>query len=180
MRWRLSDRAEPMACDIADRHYSRQKPGTPQFVPPARCIVLMADEGEAVWVTSWPFAQYTKHEWAGAWINSIFRKEGGAEHASEYILEAVAATRAVANTNPKWEGGVIPSLGLVSFIDPSKVKPRMIRSRPTWAHSYFEAGFKHVGYTKAGLWTMQLEPKDMPESKPPVGYQSTFLAKEIA
>lgn len=175
MRWRLSDRAEPAACDIADRHYNRQKPGTPQFVPPGRCIVLMADDGAALWVTSWPFAEFTKHAWAGAWLNSMFRKEGGTDHASEYIREAVAATRAVAETDPMWEAGRVPALGMVTFIDPSKVKPRMIRSRPTWAHSYMEAGFKHVGYTKAGLWALQLEPRDMPEPRAPSGWQSTLL-----
>lgn len=42
MIWQLSDRADPEARRIADRHYNRQKPGTPQFVPPGRCLVLKA------------------------------------------------------------------------------------------------------------------------------------------
>lgn len=175
MRWRLSDRAEPMAVDIADRHYNRQKPGTPQFVPPGRCIVLVADDGGAAWVSSWPFAEFTKHAWPGAWVNSMFRKESGEDHASEYIREAVAATRAVALTDPTWEGGRVPDLGMVTFIDPAKVKPRMIRSRPTWGHSYMEAGFKHVGYTKAGLWALQLLPHEMPAAAPPINWQSSLL-----
>lgn len=32
MLWHLSHRADPASAEIADRHYSRQKPGTPQFV----------------------------------------------------------------------------------------------------------------------------------------------------
>jgi hypothetical protein len=60
---------------MADRHYNRQKPGTPQFVPPGRCLVLLAPE--ALWVSSWPFAAYVRHTWPGAWINSCFRREGG-------------------------------------------------------------------------------------------------------
>lgn len=41
--WRLSYRADPITRAIADRHYNRQKPGTAQFVPPGRCLVLEAD-----------------------------------------------------------------------------------------------------------------------------------------
>ena len=42
MIWSLSNRADPFARDIADRHYNRQKIGSPQFVPPGRCVVLTA------------------------------------------------------------------------------------------------------------------------------------------
>ena len=167
MPWHESHRADAEALPVADRHYNRQKPGTPQFVPPGRCIVLKHLAGgsvAALWVTSWPYAQFVKHEWAGAWVNSCFRKECDGE-ASSFIRAAVAATRAQAMVEPKWEGGRIPDLGMVTFIDPKHVRPRVIRSRPTWGHSYLEAGFKHVGYTKAGLWAFQLLPADMPEPR---------------
>lgn len=59
MNWTLSHRFDPAAVQIADRHYNRQKVGTPQFVPPGRCMVLLG--GPALWVTSWPFPEYTKH-----------------------------------------------------------------------------------------------------------------------
>jgi hypothetical protein len=150
--WTRSNRADPDCLPLADRHYNRQKPGSPQFVPPGRCLVLK--RADAVWVTSWPFAEFVKHAWAGAWINSMFRHEGEAV-ASELIRAAVAATRATWPT--------VPALGMVTFIDPVHVKPRMVRGRPTWGHSYFAAGFEHVGYTKAGLWAMQLRPERMPE-----------------
>lgn len=160
MMWMLSHRADPDCLPIADRHYNRQKPGTPQFVPPGRCVVLKRDG--AVWVTSWPYAEYVKHAWAGAWINSMFRKECPGT-ASEFIREAVAATRAV------WPD--VPPLGLVSFIDPNAVKQRKIRGRLAIGESYFEAGFMHVGYTKAGLWVMQLLPEHMPDGVPAMGTQ---------
>ena len=60
MNWRLSHRADARALPIADRHYNRQKVGTPQFVPPGRCLVLLTEDAGALWVTSWPFAEYVR------------------------------------------------------------------------------------------------------------------------
>ena len=67
MRWALSHRFDARALPLADRHYNRQKVGSPQFVPPGRCLVLLTEDARALWVTSWPFAEFTKHAWAGAW-----------------------------------------------------------------------------------------------------------------
>lgn len=63
MNWRRSFRADPEAVAIADRHYNRQKVGSPQFVPPGRCLVLLAER--ALWVTSWPYPEHVKHAWRG-------------------------------------------------------------------------------------------------------------------
>ena len=67
MIWELSYKADPRAREVADRHYNRQKPGTPQFVPPGRALVLYTETetGRAFWVTSYPFAEYVRHAWAG-------------------------------------------------------------------------------------------------------------------
>jgi hypothetical protein len=125
MRWVLSHRASPRGRLIADRHYNRQKPGTPQFVPPGRCIVLLTRTADALWVTSWPFAEYVKHDWPGAWVCSCFRNEG-AERASELNLEAVAATRAVWPDAPLVPSAVGP-VSFVSFIDRREVRPVLVR-----------------------------------------------------
>jgi hypothetical protein len=81
--WRLSHRADAAALPLADRHYNRQKPGTPQFVPPGRCMVLLTAAADALWVSSWPFAEYVKHAWAGAWVCSCFRS--GADRRSDIL-----------------------------------------------------------------------------------------------
>ena len=152
--WVRSHRADKDALVLADRHYSRQKPGTPQFVPPGRCVVFKTVCRRAVWVTSWPFAQYVKHAWAGAWMNSFFRNEG-AGLSSDLIREAVAATRFV------WPE--VPSLGLVTFVDAKKTRKKRDPGR-----CYRKAGFAHVGYTKAGLWAFQLLPAEMPAALAPL------------
>lgn len=150
MRWTLSHRADPNARILADRHYNRQKIGSPQFVPPGRCLVLYArtETGEAFWITSWPFAEYVKHEWAGAWVCSAFRNEGAAL-SSDLIVEALAATRSYF--------GEPPQLGMVTFVDPGKV-----RRKRDFGRCYRRAGFKPCGFTKGGLVALQLLPEAMP------------------
>lgn len=152
MTWERSHRADPRAVVLADRHYNRQKPGSPQFVPPGRCIVLLTSTADALWVTAWPFARYVRHAWAGAWVNSLFRKESDAI-ASQLVREAVAITRGM------WEP---PPLGMVTFVDPRKVPPVRQRGRDIYGYCYLKAGFSHVGFTKGGLWTWQLLPAAMP------------------
>lgn len=158
MIWQKSNRADPRARELADRHYNRQKPGTPQFVPPGRCCVFYAETstGKAFWITSYPYAQYVKHQWAGAWICSAFRNEG-AGIASEMIRQAVAATRA--------ELGEPPPLGMITFVDTKKVKPTMVHGKRTWGRTYQLAGFRPVGKTKGGLLALQLLPEDMPPAE---------------
>ena len=157
MRWALSTRADKLALPIADRHYNRQKIGSPQFVPPGRCIVLWCER--ALWVTSWPYAEYTRHRWGGAWINSLFRNEG-AGLSSELILEAIAATRWY------WE---TPPLGLITFVDAEKVRHKRDPGR-----CYRKAGFVHVGFTESGLHAFQLIPERMPAAEAPLGINLTL------
>lgn len=159
MVWELAHRADPFARDIADRHYNRQKIGSPQFVPPGRCMVLTArtDTGRALWVTSWPFGEYVKHAWPGAWICSAFRNEG-AGRSSDLIRQAVAATRAYF--------GDPPEQGMVTFVDRGKV-----RAKANPGHCYIIAGFRPTQDTKGGLAALQLLPDRMPAAEPARGFQ---------
>jgi hypothetical protein len=158
--WRISHRFDPECLPMADRHYNRRKIGSPQFVPPGRCFVLKAPR--ALWVTSWPFAQYVKHAWPGAWVNSLFRNEGGGV-ASEMIRGAIARTRA------NWP--TPPDLGMVTFVDPKHVKPTVRRGVAIYGYCYLMAGFRHVGFTKGGLWAWQMLPDAMPEPEHSIGAQ---------
>lgn len=167
MIWSISDRADPPAVRIADRHYSRQKPGTPQFVSPGRCFVLLTPHQDALWVTSWPFAEYVKHAWAGAWVNSWFRNESD-ERASDLIVQAVSATR--------WYWPDVPALGMVTFIDPVKVKPIKRRGKEIWGYCYRKAGFLPIGTTKGGLLAFQMLPEDMPPAAAPAWSQMELFA----
>jgi hypothetical protein len=168
MRWELTEgkgggRADPRGAALADRHYSRQRIGAKQFVPPAACRVfllaagaLRAPDEDAVWVTTHQRAEHVKHAWAGAWVNSLFRNES-AHLSSELITEAVAATLA------EWPDP--PALGIVSFVDASRVRS----SNP--GYCYRMAGWQRVGSTKKGLLAFQLLPDAMPAPEPAAGRQ---------
>lgn len=150
--WLRAHRFHPEAAALADRHYNRRKVGSPQFVPPGSCLVFLTQCRRAVWVTSWPKPEFVKHAWPGAWVNSLFRREGGVT-ASELIRSAIVATCAF------WSP---PAQGIVSFVDPKKVKPTMVRGKPVYGFCYLKAGFTHVGFTKGGLWVWQMLPEAMP------------------
>jgi len=160
-RWSLAHRFDPDACRIADRHYNRRKPGSPQFVPPGRCLVLLTESKCAVWVTSWPFAEYVRHGWAGAWVNSLFRNEG-AGLSSDLIRHAVAHTRAFY--------GEAPPRGIVTFVDATRVRRKRDPGR-----CYKKAGWHHVGFTQGGLWVYQQLPHDMPEPELALGMSGLLL-----
>lgn len=152
MRWELADRFDPHGASIADRHYNRQKIGSPQFVPPGTCLVLTTPT--ALWVTSWP--EFVQHAWPGAWMNTTFRNENRDDLSSELIREAVAATR--------WRWPDVPEAGMVTFIDPMKTRRKRDPGR-----CYRRAGFVPCGTTKSGLVALRLAPEVMPEPAEPIG-----------
>lgn len=134
MNWMVSNRFDRRALPLADRHYNRQKPGTPQFVTPGRNIVLLTPAADAVWVTSWP--EHSQHEWAGAWVNTIFRNESGIL-SSTLIAEAVMATR--------WRWGQPPAMDypIITFIN-----LRYVRPKRDPGYCYLMAGWEKIGVTR--------------------------------
>jgi hypothetical protein len=172
--WRRSWRADPAAAALADRHYSRQKPGAAQFVPPGRCLVLLTADHSALWVTSWPFPQFVRHAWPGAWVCSLFRNDQPGIYLSSSLIGW-----AVAHTRAHWPN--VPAAGIVTFIDPAKTEGKDI---PGWC--FLRAGWSHVGFTKGGLWVYQQLPgqrinrrsKPMPAPLPVPGTQPALFSLE--
>jgi len=157
MIWRLSNRSDPRARAVADRHYNRQNPGATGFVPPGKCLVLYAEvEGrEALWISSAPDPRFVHHRWPGAWVCTAFRNEG-VGRSSDLIREALAATIEA------W--GPPPLAGMLTFIDPAKTEPKEL---PGWC--FRRAGFKDAGFSKGGLLAL-VKPAagKWPEPCPPI------------
>lgn len=159
--WRLSHRADPLARAIADRHYNRQKIGTPQFVPPGRCVVLVTfnsvPSNGALWITSWPFGEYVQHAWPGSWVCSAFRNEQQDIYlSSDLVRAAVAATLAV------WPQP--PIEGMITFVNRDKTRRKRDPGR-----CFLRAGFEYVGETKGGLVALHLSPERMPAPLEAIG-----------
>lgn len=131
---------------IFDRHYSRYVYAdgrTPKlFLGPGYKRVLMRSDGSALFCWR-KFIDdcrdiYTDERQDG--VNcAVFRNEGTAL-ASALILEAESIPAR------DW-----PGERLYTYIDPKKVKPTMVRSRPVWGFCFYQAGWKFAGLTKTGL-----------------------------
>lgn len=199
MPWRESWRADPGARRIVDNHYSRQSRGAAQFVPPGRCVVLVIHEASALeiamWTTSWPFPEYVKHAWPGAWVCSAFRQQrmcSGCQRvscvdhpesatyalyrSSDLIVDAVAATRWY------WQP---PDQGMITFVDPTKVIHKRDPGR-----CFRKAGFHVAGdsrtpcsctpgpsSTKDGKLALHLSPEAMPPAAQPRGAVAGLFAE---
>ena len=161
MYWRLSYRADRVALPLANRHYSRQKPGSGQFVAPGRCVVLTGLKADAPWVSLWQRAEFVDHDWPGAWSCSLFRNESGLL-SSDLIRQAVAVTRFA------WPD--VPPLGMVTFVDATKVRRKRDPGR-----CFTKAGFRPCGMTKGGLLAFQLTPEAMPGPEAAVDGQFLLL-----
>ena len=72
------------SCQLANKHYSRQKPGTNQFMPPGKTLVLRSAAGDVVFGWLW---QQKRDDGQAGYNCSIFRNESD-RISSEIILEA--------------------------------------------------------------------------------------------
>ena len=96
--WIVTQDGDPRALALADRHYSRGKPGTPLFVGPGRKLVLVTPDEKAVWATR--HAQYRADGRQNGWECTIFRNEGP-WLSSHLIVLAVGITRYLWGEPPK-------------------------------------------------------------------------------
>jgi len=115
---------------LADRHYSRQRIGARQFMPPGRTLVLLADDLRAVWGV----ALNLDPTGAMRWRCTIFRNEGAAL-SSDLIREATE------RTFYRWsEKYGLPELPLTTEID-----PELVRHKRDPGRCFLRAGWRLLG-----------------------------------
>lgn len=112
-RWRKVFWCDDQGRLIADGHYSRQTPGAAGFTPPGKKLVLLTDDGRAVW------AAVENLDPAGnlRWRCTIFRNLG-AGLSSDLIREATTTTYRY--WLRRWHA--LPPVPLTTEVDPSKVR----------------------------------------------------------
>ena len=74
--WTQTGKRDRGACALADRHYSRRKPGTPQFMPPGQTLVLVGTNRVWGWWRPHPRAGIRAMNNLDGWTCTIFRNEG--------------------------------------------------------------------------------------------------------
>lgn len=133
--WRQVTKSDPRACALADRHYSRRKIGSPQFMPPGQTIVLLTDDGNAVW--GWwrphPDSGIAAMNGRDGWTCTIFRNESD-RLSSELVIDAEKALLALATD-------VGPD-GMLTYVYDAKVRS----SNPGFC--FKQAGWQAIGRSK--------------------------------
>ncbi len=120
---------------LADRHYSRQKPGTNQFMPPGRTVILRSHEGDVVFGWLW---QLKRDDGQAGYNCSIFRNESK-RLSSEIILEA--------------EDRVISEWGQNRGF--TYINPKMIDNKVNPGYCFKVAGWNFVKRTASGLHLLE-------------------------
>lgn len=158
--WQRIDHTDPRALEMADRHYSRQSPGTPEFTPSGNKIVLMhfLSNGipAALWASHRPEpGKAVRADGLDAWACTMFRVEHKTILASDLIKEAVAITKSL------WQP--LPVDGFITTVNPRKVKPIKVRGKETWGYCYIKAGWSVLDHRtkRRDLVILQLPAGDL-------------------
>jgi hypothetical protein len=88
--WTRVGKADKACAALADRHYSRRKVGSPQFMPPGQTIVLSLPGAVWGWWRPHPSSGIRAMNGLDGWTCSIFRNEGSGFRSSDLILAAEA------------------------------------------------------------------------------------------
>jgi hypothetical protein len=129
--WRVVGKMHPVAATLADGHYSRRKPGTPQFMPPGQTLILLRDDATAVfgWWRPHPDSGLKSMNGYDGWTCTIFRNTGR-ELSSKLILEAECTLQFAYDIGPD---------GLLTYVFDRKIRSK----NPGYC-------FKCAGYTVIG------------------------------
>lgn len=139
--WCVVKKFDARAVALADRHYSRRKVGSPQFMPPGETLVLLTADALAVW--GWwrphPASGLKAMNGLDGWTCTIFRNEG--PHRSSALV--LAAERALIDS-----GRSIGPDGMLTYVWDRKVRS----SNP--GYCFKVAGWKVAGRSADGRKTL--------------------------
>ena len=113
--WRRITKFDPRGAALADRHYSRRKVGSPQFMPPGETVILMSHDERAVfgWWRPHPASGIKAMNGLDGWTCTIFRNES--EHRSSSLI--LAAERFLVEL-----GVTVGPSGFITYVWDRKVR----------------------------------------------------------
>jgi len=171
--WTRITKGDPRGREMADRHYTRQRPGSPSWTRPGYNYVLYVefDEGRALWCwwrPKWEDGRPGTERKDGLRCLecTMFRREGRTPLASELCrsaVEALATPEARADLHLDAAGPI--SDGLITGIGSEATAARRgKRSRP--GECYRRAGWieieKRTGRADVWLWHPWPDPTTIP------------------
>lgn len=114
MTWQIVGKFDRDACCLADRHYSRRKVGSPQFMPPGQTLVLLSEAKDAVfgWWRPHPDSGLRAMNNLDGWTCTIFRNEGSTL-SSSLILQAEDVLRSRHSCGPS---------GMLTYVWDKKIR----------------------------------------------------------
>jgi len=142
MNWLITDKGDQDCRRLADKHYSRQTVGSPQFTRNGQNLVFITADLKAVWVTFRPTpGKAERMDGLDAWECSLFRNTGK-EIASELIAEALTLSCAL------W--GPLPIDGMITSVNPDKIELIKRRGEPLPGFCFLKAGWTPFGFDASG------------------------------
>lgn len=125
--WERVGKFDKRTAALADRHYSRRKIGSPQFMPPGQTIILWHPDGAVFgWWRPHPSSGIKAMNGLDGWTCTIFRNESP-HRSSELIL---AAEQFIEDCGPS---------GLLTYVWDKKIKS----ANP--GYCFKMAGYKAIG-----------------------------------
>ena len=145
MIWRLTNKGDSRAAALADRHYSRRKIGSPQFMPPGETVVLITPDADAVfgWWRPHPRSGLKAMNGLDGWTCTIFRNES--RQLSSLLI--LAAERALLDC-----GVTVGPDGFITYVWDAKVKS----SNP--GYCFKAAGWQVRGRSADNRKTLLMKP----------------------
>lgn len=137
--WVRVDKFDRSSAALADRHYSRRKVGSPQFMPPGQTIVLALNHAVFGWWRPHPASGIKQMNNLDGWTCTIFRNESDMR-SSDLIL---AAERALTDCGPD---------GLLTYVWDARVRS----VNP--GYCFKQAGWRTKGRSADGRKTLLHKP----------------------
>lgn len=148
MTWEKITKFDPRGAALADRHYSRRKIGSPQWMPPGETLNLISESGKALfgWWRPHPKSGLRAMNGLDGWTCTIFRNEGNTMSSLLILAAEVALVNLGRGCGPD---------GMLTYVWDSKVTS----SNP--GYCFKQAGWKVKGRSADKRKTLLWKPYDL-------------------